>query len=51
MCIRDRNGVGGLDVHSDRAGEDDGEVVGDVSGNVDGVESVDPEASEDGSGD
>ena len=46
-----KNGVGGFDVHSDRVGEEDGEVVGDESGDVDGVESVDPEASEDGSGD
>ena len=49
MIVKD--GVGGFDVHSDRAGEEDGEVVGDESGDVDGVESVDPEASEDGSGD
>ena len=46
-----KEGVGGFDVHSDRAGEEDGEVVGDESGDVDGVESDDPEASEDGSGD
>ena len=46
-----KNGVGGFDVHSDRAGEEDGEVVGDESGDVDGVESVDPEVLEDGSGD
>ena len=54
MASIEKNGVGGLDVHSDRgddAGEEDGEVVGDESGDVDGVESVDPEASEDGSGD
>ena len=46
-----KDGVGGFDVHSDRPGEEDGEVVVDVSGDVDGVESVDPEVSEDGSGD
>ena len=46
-----KNGVGGFDVHSDRAREEDGEVDGDERGDVDGVESVDPEASEDGSGD
>ena len=42
-----------MDVQSDRgddAGEEDSEVVGDESGDVDGVESDDPEASEDGSG-
>ena len=42
-----KDGVGGFDVQLDRVGEDDG----DVSGDVDGVESVDPEASEEGSGD
>ena len=36
---------------STRTGPEDGKVVGDESGDVDGVESVDPEASEDGSGD
>ena len=37
----EKNGVGGLDVQSDRgddAGEEDGEVVGDESGDVEGVE-------------
>ena len=46
-----KEGVGGFDVHSDRPGDEDGDVDGDESGDVDGVESVDPEASEDGSGD
>ena len=46
-----KEGVGGFDVHSDRPGDEDGDVDGDERGDVDGVESVDPEASEDGSGD
>ena len=46
-----KNGVGGFDVHSDWAGEEGGKVDKDERGDVDGVESVDPEASEDGSGD
>ena len=46
-----KEGVGGFDVHSDRPGDEDGEVDGDERGDVDGVEKVDPEASEDGSGD
>ena len=45
------DGVGGFDVHSDRPGDEDGDVDGDESGDVDGVERVDSEASEDGSGD
>ena len=45
-----KDGVGGFDVQSDQFGDEDGED-GDVSGDVDGVESVDPEASEEGSGD
>ena len=44
-------GVGGLDVHSDRPGDEHGEVDGDESGDDDGVERVESEASEDGSGD
>ena len=49
----EKNGVGGLDVHSDRgddAGEDDREVVGDESGNVEGVKSDEFESPDDGSG-
>ena len=46
-----KEGVGGFDVHSDRPGDEDGDVDGDERGDVDGVERVDPEASEDGSGD
>ena len=46
-----KEGVGEFDVHSDRPGDEAGEVDGDERGDVDGVESVDPEASEDGSGD
>ena len=46
-----KNGVGGFDVHSDRPGDEDGEVDGDERGDVDGVERVDSEAPEDGSGD
>ena len=46
-----KNGVGGFEVHSDLAGEEGVEVAGDERGDVDGVESVDPEVSEDGSGD
>ena len=46
-----KEGVGGFDVHSDRPGDEAGEVDGDERGDVDGVERVDPEASEDGSGD
>ena len=46
-----KEGVGGFDVHSDRPGDEDGDVDGDESGDVDGVERVDSEASEDGSGD
>ena len=46
-----KEGVGGFDVHSDRPGDEDGDVDGDESGDVDGVEREDPEASEDGFGD
>ena len=46
-----KEGVGGFDVHSDRPGDEDGDVDGDERGDVDGVERVDSEASEDGSGD
>ena len=46
-----KEGVGGFEVHSDRLGDEYGEVDGDESGDVDGVERVELEASEDGSGD
>ena len=46
-----KEGVGGFDVHSDRPGDEYGEVDGDESGDDDGVERVEFEASEDGSGD
>ena len=46
-----KEGVGGFDVHSDRPGDEYGEVDGDESGDDDGVEGVEFEASEDGSGD
>ena len=44
-----KQGVGGLDVQSDR-GDEDGEVVGDESGDVEGVESDKSESPDDGSG-
>ena len=45
-----KNGVSGFDVHSDRVGEEDGEVVGDESGDVEGVESDEFVSPDDGSG-
>ena len=53
-ALIEKQGVGGLDVQSDRgddAGEEDGEIVGEESGDIEGVESDELESSEDGSGD